>query len=74
MDYGYGYGDYGLTSGQSAAVGAFTGIFLIFFLVMMAICITCAVLVIIGQWKIFKKGNQPEKEEADDDSDILPNE
>lgn len=59
MDYGYGYGDYGLTASDSAAVGALTGVFLIFFLVMMAICITCAVLVIIGQWKIFKKGNQP---------------
>ena len=60
MDY-YDYGSTasGLTSGETAALGALGGALIIFFLVMMAICLTIAILTIIGQWKVLKKGGQP---------------
>lgn len=60
MDY-YTYGSEAstLTSGETAALGALGGALIIVLLILMVIGIALAVLAIIGQWKMFKKSNQP---------------
>lgn len=59
MDYNYDINDFNLGTGSESLPAEFWAVFAGLMGVVVLIAIICAVVMIIAQWKMFKKGNQP---------------